>query len=136
MFDIGMSEMMVIAVVALVVLGPERLPKVARTLGHLVGRAQRYVNQVKQDINREMELSELKKMQDEFKNAAQEVKQSVDDVSRSVESESRAFESSVNQSILEMQATSPPVDSWSLPPPEISTPSDVPPTKAERIDPR
>jgi sec-independent protein translocase protein TatB len=136
MFDIGMSEMMVVAVVALVVLGPERLPKVARTLGHLVGRAQRYVNQVKQDINREMELSELKKMQDEFKNAAQEVKQTINEASLNVESEARAFESSVNQSVAEMQATSPPVDSWSLPAPEISTPSDVPPAKAERIDPR
>jgi sec-independent protein translocase protein TatB len=61
MFDVGLSEMMVIAVVALVVLGPERLPKVARTMGHLIGRAQRYVNQVKQDINREMELGERKK---------------------------------------------------------------------------
>ncbi len=136
MFDIGMSEMMVVAVVALVVLGPERLPKVARTLGHLVGRAQRYVNQVKQDINREMELSELKKMQDEFKNAAQEVKQTINEASLNVESEARAFESSVNQSVADMQATSPPVDSWSLPAPEISTPSDVLPAKAERIDPR
>ena len=130
--------MMVIAVVALVVLGPERLPKVARTLGHLVGRAQRYVNQVKQDINREMELADLKKMQDEFKNAAAEVKQSVNEISRNVESEARSFESSVNQSVSEMQAASPPVDSWSLPPPEVSTSStsDASPTKAERIDPR
>ena len=54
MFDIGFSEMMVIAVVALIVIGPERLPKVARTLGHLFGRMQRYVNDVKADICREM----------------------------------------------------------------------------------
>ena len=59
MFDIGFSELMVIAVVALVVLGPERLPKVARTAGHLFGRLQRYVNDVKADINREIELEEL-----------------------------------------------------------------------------
>ena len=52
---------MVIGIVALLVIGPEKLPKVARTLGHLLGRAQRYVNDVKSDINREMQLDELKK---------------------------------------------------------------------------
>ena len=64
MFDIGFSEMMVIAVLALIVIGPERLPKVARTLGHLAGRLQRYVADVKADINREVELEELRKMRD------------------------------------------------------------------------
>ena len=59
MFDIAFSELLIIAVVALVVLGPERLPKVARTAGHLLGRLQRYVNDVKADINREMQLEEL-----------------------------------------------------------------------------
>ena len=63
MFDIGFSEIVVIAVVALIVIGPERLPKAARTLGHLFGRLQRYVNDVKADINREMELDELRKLQ-------------------------------------------------------------------------
>ena len=61
MFDIGFSELLVIAVVALIVIGPERLPKVARTLGAMLGRMQRYVNDVKADIQREMELDELKK---------------------------------------------------------------------------
>ncbi len=73
MFDIGFSELMVIAVVALVVIGPERLPKVARTAGHLMGRLQRYVNDVKSDINREMELEELRKFKDEFEQTAQSV---------------------------------------------------------------
>jgi sec-independent protein translocase protein TatB len=73
MFDIGFSELMVIAVVALVVLGPERLPKVARTAGHLFGRLQRYVNDVKADINREIELDELRKFKTEFETAAQTV---------------------------------------------------------------
>ena len=63
MFDIGFSEILVIGVVALIVIGPERLPKVARTLGHMFGRLQRYVNEVKADINREMELDELRKLQ-------------------------------------------------------------------------
>ena len=77
MFDVGFSEMVVVAVVALVVIGPERLPKVARTLGHLVGRMQRYVNDVKADINREMELEELRKLKDEFQRSAQAVEQSI-----------------------------------------------------------
>ena len=77
MFDIGFSEIVVIAVVALVVIGPERLPKTARTLGHLFGRLQRYVNDVKADISREMELDELRKLQREMQGAAREFEQSV-----------------------------------------------------------
>ena len=65
MFDIGFSELLVIAVVALIVIGPERLPKVARTAGLLSGRLRRYVNDLKTDISREMQLDELKKMQQE-----------------------------------------------------------------------
>jgi sec-independent protein translocase protein TatB len=66
MFDVGLTELMVIAVVALVVIGPERLPRVARTAGLLLGRLQRYVSDVKSDINREIQLDELKKMQQEM----------------------------------------------------------------------
>lgn len=77
MFDVGLSEMMVIAVVALVVIGPERLPRVARTLGHLLGRMQRYVNDVKADINREIELDELRKFKDQFHDAKQSVENSI-----------------------------------------------------------
>ena len=77
MFDVGFSEMMLIAVVALVVIGPERLPAVARTLGHLFGRLQRYVNDVKADISREIELDELKNFKNQFEEAAQSVESSV-----------------------------------------------------------
>ena len=63
MFDIAFSELLIIGIVALVVIGPERLPKVARTVGHLLGRMQRYVSDVKSDISREMKLDELKKLQ-------------------------------------------------------------------------
>lgn len=77
MFDIGFSELMVIALVALIVIGPERLPKVARTLGHLFGRMQRYVNDVKADISREMELDELRKLQASMQDAAQSFERSV-----------------------------------------------------------
>lgn len=77
MFDIGFSELMVIGIVALLVIGPERLPKVARTLGHLLGRAQRYVNDVKSDINREMQLDELKKLQTQVVDSARAMETSV-----------------------------------------------------------
>jgi sec-independent protein translocase protein TatB len=77
MFDVGFSEMMLIAVVALVVIGPERLPAVARTLGHLFGRLQRYVNDVKADISREIELDELKKFKNQFEEATQSVESSL-----------------------------------------------------------
>src|SRR5262245_63548048 len=84
MFDIGFSELLVIAIVALIVIGPERLPKVARTLGHLFGRMQRYVNDVKADISREMELDELKKMQASMEDAARSMRDSVDSASKDV----------------------------------------------------
>jgi len=77
MFDIGFSELLVIAIVALIVIGPERLPKVARTLGHLFGRMQRYVNDVKADITREMELEELRKLQSSVEDAARSIQSSV-----------------------------------------------------------
>ncbi len=86
MFDIGFSELMVIAVVALVVIGPERLPRVARTAGHLMGRLQRYVNDVKADINREMELEELRKYKNEFEQAAQSVQTQINtEINKSAE---------------------------------------------------
>jgi sec-independent protein translocase protein TatB len=78
MFDIGFSELLVIAVVALLVIGPERLPRVARTLGHLFGRMQRYVNDVKADISREMELEELRKLQSTVEDAARAIQGSVE----------------------------------------------------------
>ena len=70
MFDIAFSELMVIGVIALIVIGPEKLPRMARTVGHLAGRLQRYVSDVKADINREIELDELRKMRDSMQEAA------------------------------------------------------------------
>lgn len=67
MFDVAFSELVVIAVVALIVIGPEKLPKVARTLGFLAGRMQRYVSNVKADIEREMQFEDLQKLQQEIK---------------------------------------------------------------------
>ena len=78
MIDLGLEKMIVIGAVALIVIGPEKLPRVARTVGTLLGKAQRYVNDVKADINREIELDELRKMRDSMQQAASEVQTSVD----------------------------------------------------------
>jgi len=77
MFDISFTEIMVIAVVALIVVGPERLPKVARTLGHLLGRVRRYVGDVKNDIQREMEVEELNELHTSVQKAAHSIENSV-----------------------------------------------------------
>ena len=90
MFDIGFTELMVIALVALIVIGPERLPRVARTLGHLAGRLQRYVSDVKADINREVELDELRKMRDSMQEAATGFESSVNSELQKTETELNA----------------------------------------------
>ena len=95
MFDIGFSELLVIAVVALLVIGPEKLPKVARTAGIMFGRLQRYVNDVKADIQREVELDELKKLRSQFEDAAKSVEQSVSEVDQQM----RAVGDDLNRSI-------------------------------------
>jgi sec-independent protein translocase protein TatB len=77
MFDFSFSELALIGVVALVVLGPERLPKVARTAGEWAGKAQRYVAQVKADVTREMEVAELKKLQEQARDVARSIETSV-----------------------------------------------------------
>ncbi len=106
MFDVGLSELMVIAVVALIVIGPERLPKVARTTGLLLGRLQRYVSDVKADINREIQLDELKKMQ-------QQVTTQVNSLEASVTHEMREIESSVDSAATPTAAAA---DSMGAPP--------------------
>ena len=87
MFDIGVSELFVIGVVALIVIGPERLPRVAKTVGHLMGRMQRYVSDVKADINREIELEELRKLKATMQEAAHSFEQSVSNQVNFIESE-------------------------------------------------
>ena len=96
MFDIGFSELVIIAVVALIVIGPERLPKAARTMGHLFGRLQRYVNDVKSDINREIELDELRKLQQQVQSAAQDIRSSVEGAARDVEHGMKNVEDQLN----------------------------------------
>ncbi len=96
MFDIGFSEIVVIAVVALIVIGPERLPKTAKTLGLLFGRLQRYVADVKADINRELELEELRKLQNDVQSAAKDIETTMSNAARDVESGTRKLESELN----------------------------------------
>ena len=77
MLDLGLSKMALIGVVALIVIGPEKLPRVARTVGTLLGKAQRYVADVKAEVNRSMDLDELRKMKDTVESAARDVESSV-----------------------------------------------------------
>ena len=98
MFDIGFSELLVIGIVTLVVVGPERMPKVARTAGLLLGRVQRYVNSVKADISREIQLDELKRLQSEMQESARSFEQSMNQ-------EIRAIESSVQDSVDSVEAS-------------------------------
>jgi sec-independent protein translocase protein TatB len=77
MLDLGIDKIALIGVVALIVLGPEKLPRVARMVGNLMGRAQRYVAEVKSEVNRQMDLEELKKMKTEMETAAQDVQQTI-----------------------------------------------------------
>lgn len=125
MFDISFSEILVIAAVALIVIGPERLPKVARTLGHLFGRAQRYVNDVKSDIQREIELDELKKW-----------KASVEETGRSIENSVHAELDKLRETVeagAEASAMPPPATAPSAA--EPSTPQNSPPTPVEPAPP-
>jgi sec-independent protein translocase protein TatB len=131
MFDIGFSELMVIAVIALVVIGPERLPRVARTLGHLAGRLQRYVSDVKSDINREIELDELRKMRDSMKEAASSFEGSVRSGLASAESEINSVTASAQEALKDPQDTPPaaeaakPASEDALAKPD---PQDIPPS--------
>ncbi|WP_283745287.1 Sec-independent protein translocase protein TatB [Sideroxydans sp. CL21] len=99
MFDIGFSELVVIMVVALIVIGPERLPKVARTMGLLWGRAQRYINGVRADIERDMQMDELKQLKQKVEQeaaaamqAASQAGQAVDNHLKSLEQEAASVE--------------------------------------------
>lgn len=85
MFDFGFSELMICGVVGLVVLGPERLPMVAKTAGQWIGKAQRFVQQMKDDIDREAELSELKKIKEDAQKVASDLNESVQNAAKDIE---------------------------------------------------
>ena len=117
MFDIGFSELMVIGVVALLVIGPEKLPRVARTVGHMLGKAQRYVADVKAEVNRSIELDELKKMKTQFEDAARDVEQTVNQEVQQASAEFQSMATDWNHEAV--QANS---DGWTPPPPVYKHP--------------
>jgi sec-independent protein translocase protein TatB len=97
MLDIGLSKIALISVVALVVLGPERLPRVARTAGNLFGRAQRYMAEVKEEVNRQMEQEELKKMKEAATAAFNSAKNDFKDIDQVISSQVAEVNSTVNE---------------------------------------
>jgi len=111
MFDFSFSELLLVMVVALVVLGPERLPKVARTLGHLYGRAQRYVNSVKADISRDMAIEEFRQMQQKVQAEASAVEQSVQQAAQTLDQHVQQLNRAVAQPLAD--PASPPLPSAS-----------------------
>lgn len=135
MFDIGFSELMVIGVVALVVIGPERLPKVARTLGVLFGRLQRYVTQVKSDISREMELAELGKVKTEFESAARSFQADVESKAAETERELREAQASIEKSLVsEPPAAEPAALQVSAPESPCAPPSEGSPPNSPQLE--
>ena len=147
MFDIGASEIFVIGVVALIVIGPERLPRVAKTLGHLFGRLQRYVSEVKSDINREIELEELRTLKATMQDAARTIEQSVTSQVNYIDSEVKqagaAVQKQVESSKQEIESAAAPVTGIQLMPPVTPAPESpsatvagATPAKPDASDPR
>jgi sec-independent protein translocase protein TatB len=127
MIDFGFDKLALIGAVALIVIGPERLPRVARTVGHLLGKAQRYVADVKAEVNRSIELEELKKMKTHVEEAARDVEQTVhkefNDANRAFEQtwseatsglDEASYESSAYSTALPAPGYRPPKKNWRL----------------------
>ncbi len=102
MFDVAFSELLVIAVVALIVIGPEKLPKVARTLGLLAGRLQRYVTNVKADLQREMQFEDLQHLQQEIKSSVEQVRHDVEGVGRQMIEQQVQLQESIRSEVNEV----------------------------------
>ncbi len=125
MFDFSFSELMLIMVVALIVIGPERLPKVARTMGHLWGRAQRYVNGVKADIERDMAVEEYRQLQQKIQAEAGALEQSVRQVKQTADQQVQQ----INEAVAKLSSPENPLpEQANQPPPQPAVPSSpVPP---------
>ncbi|MES2151560.1 MAG: Sec-independent protein translocase protein TatB [Pseudomonadota bacterium] len=103
MIDLGLSKLAIIGVVALVVIGPEKLPRVARMAGTLYGRAQRYLQEVKTEVSREIELDELRNLHKEVQEAAQGVKNEVENtIARSVDDVEAAWQGHTSKPVATM----------------------------------
>ena len=121
MFDFSAAEIFVIGVVALIVIGPERLPRVAKTVGNLFGRLQRYVSEVKSDINREIELEELRNLKATMQDAARSIEQSVTAQVNYIDSEVKQAGAEVQKQVESAVA---PVTGIQLMPPATPAPED------------
>src|ERR1044071_8964235 len=119
MIDFGFDKIALIGAVALIVIGPEKLPRVARTVGHFIGKAQRYVADVKAEVNRSIELEELKKMKTQFEDAASDVHKTVHDELNQTRSD---LESSWNGGTEALPPNSGQHEGWTPPPPEYKHP--------------
>ncbi len=128
MFDFSFSELMVVMVVALIVIGPERLPKVARTLGHLWGRAQRYVNGVKADIERDMAIEEYRQLQQKIQAEASGLEQSVKQATLTADRQVQQ----INEAVAKLSSPDQTIQSDQTPsmPPPAAEPSSVPANKS------
>ncbi|OSZ74342.1 Sec-independent protein translocase protein TatB [Hydrogenophaga sp. IBVHS1] len=125
MIDLGISKLALIGAVALIVIGPEKLPRVARTVGALLGKAQRYVSDVKAEVSRSMELEELKKMKDSVTEAARDMESSVQsgasdfekswsDATAGLDGASSSYDSSAALGSLEPPVYKHPKKNWRL----------------------
>jgi sec-independent protein translocase protein TatB len=119
MLDLGLSKMALIGAVALIVIGPEKLPRVARTVGALLGKAQRYVADVKAEVNRAMDLDELKKMKESVEQAGREVEHGVHAARTDLEQEWRGAAAALKGADA---ASAEPAAAWEPPPPEYRRP--------------
>ena len=99
MFDIGFSEILLVAVVALVVIGPERLPGVARNVGRYAGRLQRYVHDIKRDFNREVEFEEIKRLQHEMETTVQSMQESMRAVETTLQQETLKYQTDISEAM-------------------------------------
>jgi sec-independent protein translocase protein TatB len=120
MLSVSFGEMMVVAAVGLIIIGPSRLPQTARFIGHLVARIQRQVISVKADIRREMELEDLKQINREYQQAAQTIKSGFADAADQVKREADAVEKSGRENIA-AEAQAPQIAAWPAPPPADET---------------
>ena len=122
MIDLGISKMALIGAVALIVIGPEKLPRVARTVGTLLGKAQRYVSDVKAEVNRAMDLDELKKMKETVEEAGREVEKGIYTTKADFEKDWNDVTTGLDGSTSAADHAASGAAAWSPPPPEYRRP--------------